>query len=148
MPKTSGPLPAEAAKSLHFHNLLDLSPPFPHSQRRVFCPGEQLPAPSAQALSSLLITICCYHSTRQGVPELPQSPPKIRIGIKCCLFLYCYLPHYHHQNQVWSQFPYPFPKKVLPPSQTVEGCQDFRLEPPLGSPSPSPGLGGWGREGR
>lgn len=45
MPKTSGPLLAEAAKSLHLHNFLDLSPPFPLSLRRVFCPGEQLPGP-------------------------------------------------------------------------------------------------------
>lgn len=133
------PLPAEVAKSLNTHNLFDLwgSLPPPHTHtgtaRKSAPPGGTIACPLGQALSALLITICCYHSTQQGTPELPSHHPhhqKSDLALKCRPFLYCTLPHYHHQTRYGTRALCPFPKKVLPPSQSAEGGSDFWLEQP------------------
>ena len=47
----------------------------------------------------------------QVATRLTTPSPNIRLALKCRLFLYCYLPHYHHQNQVGSPFSVPSPQR-------------------------------------
>lgn len=132
------PLPAEAAKSLNTHNLFDLwgslpAPLPPHTLRgRALRQGEQLPAPWARP-SALSLSPFAVITAQQGIPELPSHHPrhqKSDLALKCRPFLYCTLPHYHHRTRYGTHSLCPFPKKVLPPSETAEGGSDFWLEQP------------------